>query len=62
MNRAFLIIIAPALLVSLLYLGMGSRFKVSFTAGVALLAVAVVAFLVARARRGKSLTQGDRQA
>jgi membrane protein implicated in regulation of membrane protease activity len=63
MNRAFLIIIAPALFVALLYLGMGTRFRVPLTAGVALLAVATVAYLLtARLRRGKGLPQGDRQA
>jgi hypothetical protein len=64
MNRAFLIILAPALFVSLLYLGMGSRYVVPWPVGVAVLAVAAVVYLAARrgGRRGKGLPQGDRQA
>lgn len=52
MNRAFLIILAPALLVFVVSLGLGWGLLVSLRVGIALLLVAGVALLVRR-RRGR---------
>ena len=46
MNRAFLIIIGPALFVALLYLGVGRRLQVPVEAGGWLLAACGAALLV----------------
>jgi hypothetical protein len=54
MNRAFLIIIGPALFVALLYIGVGRRLQVPIEAGALLLAACGVALLV---RRWKSHSQ-----
>ncbi len=51
MNRAFLIILAPALLVFLLALGLGWGLRVSWPVGVLLLVIACVALLIRR-RKG----------
>ena len=51
MNRAFLLIFAPALLVALAYLGIGWNLRVSLSLGVALLAVAGGALLWRRGKR-----------
>ncbi len=50
MNRAFLIILAPALFVALLYLGMGRLLTVPVPAAVALLGIGVAAYLLRRAK------------
>lgn len=51
MNRAFLIVIAPGVLVALLYLGFGWDFHVSLWLGLAVLGVALGAFLWSRKRK-----------
>lgn len=51
MNRSFLIVIAPGVLVALLYLGLGWDFRVSLWLGLAVLAVAVGALLLHRRKR-----------
>ena len=51
MNRAFLLVFAPALLVALAYLGIGWNLRVSLALGVALLAVAGGALLWRRWRQ-----------
>lgn len=50
MNRAFLMIVAPALLVALVYLGFGWGLRVAWPVGVVLLAVGGVALLWRRKR------------
>jgi len=53
MNRAFLIILAPALLVAMTFLAMGWGYRVSVRAGVIVLAVAAAAHLLRRAWQKK---------
>jgi hypothetical protein len=57
MNRAFLIIIGPALFVALLYIGVGRRLAIPMQAGIWLLAACGVALLF---RRRKSHTTAGR--
>jgi hypothetical protein len=56
-NRAFLIIIGPALFVALLYIGVGRRLASPVQAGVWLLGACGVALLL---RRWKNHTQAGR--
>lgn len=51
MNRAFLIVIAPGVLVALLYLGFGWDFQVSLWLGLAVLGAAGAAYAWRRWRR-----------
>ena len=46
MNRAFLIILAPALLVAALFLGLGWGLRVSLPGGLAVLGIGAVAYLL----------------
>lgn len=57
MNRAFLIIIGPALFVALLYIGVGRRLQIPVQAGVWLLVVCGAALLI---RRWRSHSQAGR--
>jgi len=50
MNRGFLVVLAPGLLVALLYLGFGWKLHISLTLGVVLLAVGGAALLWERRR------------
>jgi hypothetical protein len=49
-NRAFLIIIGPALFVALLYIGVGRRLQIPVQAGVWLLVLCGAALLIQRWR------------
>jgi hypothetical protein len=51
MNRAFLIIAAPALVVSLVFITFGWGFRVSVPAGIAVLVLASIGLLIWRRRR-----------
>jgi hypothetical protein len=51
MNRAFLVVLAPALFVLLLYLGAGFRLPMPILAGVVLLAAASAAYGLSQLRR-----------
>ena len=57
MNRAFLIIIGPALFVALLYIGVGRRLTIPVQAGLWLLAACGAALLL---RRRKNHPQAGR--
>jgi membrane protein implicated in regulation of membrane protease activity len=57
MNRAFLIILAPAALVAAAFLGLGWGYTVSLPAGLVVLALASGAFLL---RRRKVRLAADR--
>ena len=57
MNRAFLIIIGPALFVALLYIGVGRRLQIPVQAGVWLLVACGAALLI---RRWRSQSQAGR--
>jgi hypothetical protein len=54
MNRAFLIILAPALLVAATFIAFGWGYRVSLRAGVIVLAVAAAAYLLRRAWQRKA--------
>ena len=51
MNRAFLLIIGPALFVALLYIGVGRRLQIPIRAGVWLLVMSGAVLLIQRWRR-----------
>lgn len=59
MNRGLLIVLAPALLVALVYLGLGIRPRVSLPFGMVLLGVAAVVLLARRARSKRQKERGE---